>query len=69
ELPDRIAALEQEQTAITQRLADGTVYRSNPNEAQILQKKLAQLESDLASCFARWEQLESRAPASPTPVK
>src|SRR3954468_5610012 len=60
-LPDRIAALEQEQTAVTQRLADGAVYRSNPSEAQVLQKKLVEIESELATCLARWEDLESRA--------
>ncbi len=64
-LPDEIAALEQEQAAITRNLADGMVYRSDPAQAQALQKKLAQIEADLAKRFSRWEELESRAaPAS-----
>ncbi len=68
-LPDRIAALEQEQVRITARLADGTLYRSDPAQAQGLQKQLAQIETDLAECFARWEELEKRSNAAPAPVK
>ena len=68
-LPDRIAALEQEQTRITARLADGTLYRSDPAQAQGLQKQLAQIETDLAECFARWEELEKRSNAATAPVK
>ena len=66
-LPDEIAALEQEQAAITRNLADGTVYRSDPTQAQALQKKLAKIEANLATCLSRWEELESRA--APAPVK
>jgi ABC transport system ATP-binding/permease protein len=66
-LPDEIAALEKEQAAITRSLADGTVYRSDPAQAQALQKKLAKIEADLATRFSRWEELESRA--APAPVK
>ena len=68
-LPDRIAAFEQEQTRITARLADGTLYRSDPAQAQGLQKQLAQIETDLAECFARWEELEKRSNAATAPVK
>ncbi len=68
-LPDRIAALEQEQTRITARLADGTLYRSDPAQAQGLQKQLTQIETDLTECFARWEELENRSNATPAPVK
>lgn len=68
-LPEQIAALEREQAAITQRLADGTLYRSEPAQAQALQKTLAQIDADLAASFARWEELESRAAAAPAPVK
>jgi ATP-binding cassette subfamily F protein uup len=66
-LPDQIAALEQEQAAVTQSLADGTVYRGDPAQAQVLRKKLAQIEADLATCFARWEELESRATGARRP--
>jgi ATP-binding cassette subfamily F protein uup len=68
-LPDRIAALEQEQARITARLADGTLYRSDPAQAQGLQKQLVQIETDLAECFARWEELEKRSNAAPASVK
>ena len=68
-LPDTIAGLEQEQGAITRQLADGAVYRSEPAQAQVLQKKLAQIESELAASLARWEELESRAAGTAAPVK
>ena len=64
-LPDRIAALEQEQAAINQQLAEGTIYRSDPAKAQDLAKRLAELDTELTQLFERWEALESRAgPAS-----
>ncbi len=66
-LPDRIAALEHEQGAITRQLADGTLYRSDAAKAKVLQKKLAQIETDLATCFASWEALESRSTGAPAP--
>ena len=68
-LPDRIAALEQEQGVISQRLADGGLYRDDPAQAKVLQTKLAQIESELAAGFARWEELESRSAGTPAPVK
>jgi ATP-binding cassette subfamily F protein uup len=68
-LPDRIAALEQEQAAIALRLTDAALYRDDPSQAKRLQAKLAQIEADLAACLARWEELESRNAAMPAPVK
>ncbi len=68
-LPDRIAVLEQEQAAISLRLADAALYRSDPAQAKSLQAKLAGIESELAAGFARWEELESRAAGSSAPVK
>ena len=60
-LPDRIAALEQEQAAINQQLAEGAIYRNDPAKAQDLAKRLAELDTELTQLFERWEALESRA--------
>ena len=68
-LPERIATLEREQASISQRLADGTVYRDDPAQAKVLQAGLAKINTDLAAAFARWEQLESRSTGTPAPVK
>jgi ATP-binding cassette subfamily F protein uup len=68
-LPDHIAALEQEQTAISLRLADPALYRDDPAQAKTLQAKLAGIEAALAAGFARWEELESRDSSTPAPVK
>jgi ATP-binding cassette subfamily F protein uup len=68
-LPDRIAALEQDQAAISQRLADGALYRDDPAQARALQLKLAQIEEKHAASFVRWEELESRSAGTPAPVK
>ncbi len=64
-LPDRIAALEQEQTAISQRLTDAALYRDDSAQAKNLQVKLAQSGAELAACLARWEELEGRSAAAP----
>jgi ATP-binding cassette subfamily F protein uup len=68
-LPDRIAGLEREQSAISLRLADPALYRADPAQARELQAKLAGVEAELAAGFARWEELESRDTGTPAPVK
>ncbi len=60
-LPERIAALETEQSAITIQLSDGVLYREQPGEVRVLQARLAELESALVRAMARWEELESRS--------
>jgi len=63
-LPDRIAAMEQEQAVATQRLADPDLYRDQPAEVKRLQARLTELESQIAQSTARWEELETRNAAS-----
>ena len=62
-LPDKIDALEQEQTNITLRLNEPTIYRDYPDEAKILQMRFTAIEEELADCLARWEELESKSTA------
>ena len=59
-LPDQIAALEAEQSAITARLADGQVFRHAPEEARSLTARVSALEAELEAAFVRWSALEQR---------
>jgi ATP-binding cassette subfamily F protein uup len=60
-LPDRIAALEAEQSALTERLSDPLLYEANPREAERVAARLAQLEGEITAALERWEALESRS--------
>jgi ATP-binding cassette subfamily F protein uup len=60
ELPEKIRALEEEQTGITARLSDGLLYTSQPAEAKRLQARFAELDTMLEAIMARWEALESK---------
>jgi ATP-binding cassette subfamily F protein uup len=59
-LPSRITTLEQEQAALTQRLADPAVYRDQPQEVADLRTRFDAVERELAQLFGRWEELENR---------
>ena len=59
ELPGRIAALEDEQKTITQRLEDPTLYQSQPLEAQQLSTRLNEIDEELMVLLERWEALEA----------
>ena len=58
ELPERIAALEAEQKAIGERLADPTLYQSHAQEAQRLSARLGEIDEQLLGLLERWEALE-----------
>jgi ATP-binding cassette subfamily F protein uup len=64
-LPSRIAALEQEQAAISQRLADPALYRDEPQEVSALQARYDEIDGELTQLLERWEALESRQDISP----
>ncbi|HSN42112.1 MAG TPA: ATP-binding cassette domain-containing protein [Burkholderiales bacterium] len=59
-LPQKIAALEQEQAQITGELADPALYRGQPERVKTLQARYAAVEDELMQCLARWEALETR---------
>ncbi|MCM2263987.1 MAG: ATP-binding cassette domain-containing protein [Desulfuromonadales bacterium] len=61
ELPARIAALEEEQTAILATLADPEFYKSAGTEVGRLNTRLPELEQELVAVYARWEELETLA--------
>jgi ATP-binding cassette subfamily F protein uup len=60
-LPDRIAAMEAEQTRLQTRLNEPSTYRDSPAEIPGLQIRLSELEGDIAAAISRWETLETRA--------
>ncbi|MCB1909826.1 MAG: ATP-binding cassette domain-containing protein [Rhodocyclaceae bacterium] len=60
-LPDRIAALEGEQAAIHQRLADPALYQRSAHEVPALKARVEAIERELDEALVRWEDLESRA--------
>jgi ATP-binding cassette subfamily F protein uup len=61
ELPERIAALEEEQATILATLADPEFYKGAGAEVARLNDRLPRLEEELATAYARWEELETLA--------
>lgn len=59
-LPDRIAALEAEQAAISTQLEDPALYQQAAQQAQELSARLATIDDELMALMERWEALESR---------
>jgi ATP-binding cassette subfamily F protein uup len=58
-LPGRIEALEQEQKAIQDELAEGSVYRTDARRAMQLAERSTQIEDELMAALERWEELGS----------
>ncbi len=56
-LPATIAALEAEQQDITQALADGSLYASDPARAAALASRSAEIDDALMQALERWELL------------
>jgi len=57
-LPERIAALEEEQERLHTRLSDPEFYKSAGSEVAAINARLAELEQELEAAFRRWEELE-----------
>jgi ATP-binding cassette subfamily F protein uup len=60
-LPANIDALENEQAALHEKLADPAFYREQGDAVAVVRERMASLEEELACCFARWEELEALA--------
>jgi len=58
-LPHQIESLESEVEALHSRLADPELYRGPASELSSTQARLAEIESELTECYARWETLEA----------
>ncbi len=59
-MAERIRALEQEQKAIGDRLADPALYRDLPREVKQLQERHAAIEEELMRALVRWDELEAK---------
>jgi ATP-binding cassette subfamily F protein uup len=57
ELPDRIDALEAEHQQVRDALADGSLFATDPERAQALCNRDAEIEAALMHALERWEQL------------
>ncbi len=63
QLPQRIAELEAEQAAISARLADPDLYRKDAVEAQALNQRFTEIDTEMMEALQRWEDIESRSKA------
>jgi ATP-binding cassette subfamily F protein uup len=63
-LPGQIEALEREQREINQRMASPDYHRQGTAQIRADGLRLAAIESELATCFDRWAELEARSTAS-----
>lgn len=59
-LPAEIEALETEQTSLNLQLADGNIYKQNPELVKTLQAKITVIENTIVEKMVRWEFLESK---------
>jgi ATP-binding cassette subfamily F protein uup len=58
-LPARIEALEAEQTALTALIGDPDIYQRDKERALAAQARLSAVAAELATAYARWEELEA----------
>jgi ATP-binding cassette subfamily F protein uup len=61
EIPDRISALEAEQSALQARLADPALYQNAPQDVARLSGRLDEIGGEIEAAMVRWEELERRA--------
>ena len=59
-LPGRIDALEGELAEIREALADGSIYRADPERAKTLSERLPLAEAELEAAVDRWAELAER---------
>lgn len=60
EMPGAIAAIETRQEELAAKLADGTLYIEAPEQVELVNQELAELEEKMSVLFARWEALEAK---------
>ncbi|KND61824.1 ATPase component of ABC transporter with duplicated ATPase domain [Candidatus Burkholderia verschuerenii] len=59
-LPERIAALEDEQKTIGAQLADGSIFAKDAKKGARLSERHAAIEEELLVALERWEELEAK---------
>jgi len=65
-LPVKIEALETEQAALHERLADPVFYRQDGSAIAEAKERLATLEAKLERCYGRWQVLEEMKATQPS---
>jgi ABC transport system ATP-binding/permease protein len=60
QLPDRIAALDVEQSGLSARIAAPAFYREPPDAIAAALARLAEIDAELMTAYARWDELDSR---------
>jgi ATP-binding cassette subfamily F protein uup len=63
ELPKLIAKLEEEQAAISAKLADPALYQNNADEVVKLNVRFEEIDAQLLESLEKWEQIEGRTQA------
>ena len=63
-LPGKIADLEAEQTELTRRLEDPSIYQTDPQAAKNAAERLSAIDDELMNLLERWEALEVRSGAA-----
>ena len=58
-LPPRIEALETEQASLHADLGDPDLYKSRGDEVAGIKQRLGEVEEELTTAYARWEELEA----------
>ena len=61
QLPGEIEALEQEQTEVAEKLADGSWFVTDANAATKASQRLAEIDEELLEKLERWDELENLA--------
>ena len=61
QFPDRIAALEVEQAALQNRLADPVFYQGPADAVRQVQVRLAEVDVEIDAALVRWESLEAKS--------
>ena len=62
-LPASIEKLEEEKTSIEANFCDSDYFTSQPKAYQSDQQRLAELQAELTTAYARWEELEAKQEA------
>ena len=58
-LPEKIEQLEAEQETVSKKLWDPELYKTDPKAVQDAESRLASLEQEIKTAYARWEELEA----------
>jgi ABC transport system ATP-binding/permease protein len=59
EMPAKIEKLEAEQTAVSAKLWDPSLYQNSPEQVAVLKEELATIQKNIQQGYARWEELEN----------